>query len=380
VSDPAETWVSCLTPPGQGALATLGLHGPGAWEMVRALFGPHTGSLPEAPAARTFRLGRLGEGAEGVADEAVLAVTSAGPPPTLELHCHGGREAVRFALDLFAARGARVVGWPDWLRRTTADPLRAAAAVALAEAATARTAAVLLDQHEGAFRRAVTAAVEALDRGDLAAAQEVVGELARRGPLGRHLVRPWRVALAGPPNVGKSSLLNALAGYRRSVVAATPGTTRDVVTVRLAVDGWPVELADTAGQRSSTDALEEAGVALARTAAASADLCLWLLDAAAPPVYPETQPPNLRLVVTKTDLPPAWDLSAAGDAPRVSAVTGAGVPELCAALASWLVPEAPPPGAAVPFTPVLADVVEEAQRLLATGRTAEARARLAAPG
>ena len=376
MSDAAETCIACLTPPGHGALATLGLCGPDAWPLVRTLFRPHTGTLPEQPTPRTFRLGRLGA-ADGVADEAVLAVKDGDPPP-LELHCHGGRAAVRFALDLFAAHGIRVVGWPVWLRRTDADPLRAAAAVALAEAATVRTAAILLDQHAGAFRRAVTAALDALDRGDTAAAQPLVGELARWAPLGRHLTRPWRVVLAGPPNVGKSSLLNALAGYQRSVVAATPGTTRDVVTVRLAVDGWPVEVADTAGQRATGDVLEETGVALARSHAAAADLCLWLLDSTAPPLYPETRPANLRLIVTKTDLPAAWDPATAGAAPRVSARTGDGVPELCAAVATWLVPQAPPTGTAVPFTPQLADAVEGAGRALAAGQSTEARAVLAA--
>ena len=105
--------------------------------------------------------------------------------------------------------------------------------------------------------------------------------LARYAPLGRRLTAPWRVVVAGPPNVGKSSLVNALAGYQRSIVAPTPGTTRDVVTTRLAIDGWPVELADTAGVREATDALETQGVRLAREATAAADLCLWVLDASA---------------------------------------------------------------------------------------------------
>jgi tRNA modification GTPase len=369
VSDTAETRIACLTPSGQGALATLGLHGPRAWELVRSLFRPHSGTLPETPTPRTFRLGRLGDN-DG-ADEVVLAVKA----DTLELHCHGGREAVRFVLDLFLSRGVRLIGWSEWLGRTRADPLQAAAAIALAEAVTARTAAILLDQYEGAFRRALTAATDALDAGDTAAARAIVDDLARWTAVGRHLVRPWRVTLAGPPNVGKSSLLNALAGYQRSVVAATPGTTRDVVTVRLAVDGWPVEVADTAGQRSASDALEEAGVALARTQAADADLCLWLLDAASVPVYPETNPANLRLVVTKADLPAVWDVSAL---PCVSALTGAGVPELCAALATWLVPEAPSGGAAVPFTPELCEAVEETRRLLEADGTVAGRAILAA--
>jgi tRNA modification GTPase len=71
--------------------------------------------------------------------------------------------------------------------------------------------------------------------------------------LGRHLTRPWRVVVAGAPNVGKSSLINALAGFTRTVVTAVPGTTRDVVATAAAIDGWPVELIDTAGLRLTGD-------------------------------------------------------------------------------------------------------------------------------
>src|SRR5207244_11945531 len=104
----------------------------------------------------------------------------------------------------------------------------------------------------GAVGPAVDAARAALRRGDAMEAGRLLDELARYAGVGRHLTAPWRVAVAGAPNVGKSSLVNALAGYQRSVVAPTPGTTRDVVTALLAIDGWPVELADTAGLRPLT--------------------------------------------------------------------------------------------------------------------------------
>jgi tRNA modification GTPase len=209
-------------------------------------------------------------------------------------------------------------------------------------------------------------------------AKEIVTDLVRWTRLGRHLTEPYRVVVAGLPNVGKSSLLNALAGYQRSVVAPMPGTTRDVVTVRLAVDGWPIELADTAGLRAEADDLEAAGIEQAREAAAHADLCLWVLD-------PSTQPPghveNSRTVIrviNKMDLRPAWDLDAVPDAVRVSAVTGAGLANLCAAMAHRLVPEPPSPGTAVPFTPRLCDLVEEADCQLTLANVAAARALFAA--
>src|SRR5205814_566998 len=172
-------------------------------------------------------------------------------------------------------------------RRTGDDAARSAAAAELVRAPTTRTAAVLLDQYHGAFERALQIAQAALEQQDLDAATRLLNELAEHAPLGRHLTTPWRVVVAGAPNVGKSSLVNALAGFQRSVVAATPGTTRDVVTTLIAVDGWPVELADTAGLRLGAGSLEAKGIEMARSAAAAADLCLWVLDASAAPVWPD---------------------------------------------------------------------------------------------
>jgi tRNA modification GTPase len=369
------TLIACLTPAGQGALATLALRGPQAWTAARQLFRLRSGAeLPALPEVGRFWLGRLGE---EVADEVVLAVKRVEPVPWLELHSHGGREVVRFLLELFQARGLEPCSWQDFLRRTTEDGLRATAANALTQAPTTRTAAVLLDQHQGALARALERILAALDRGDAEAAAASLAGLARHAPLGRHLTTPWRVVVAGAPNVGKSSLVNALAGYQRSVVAATPGTTRDVVTTRLAVDGWPVELADTAGLRSGAGSLEEQGILRARATAAAADLCLWVLDASVAPTWPDVDARAVRLVVNKTDLPPAWDLRQAEAAVHVSARTGAGLADLCSALGCWLVPDPPDPGAAVPFTPALGEVIEGAQRHLAAGRHAEARRALA---
>jgi tRNA modification GTPase len=175
---------------------------------------------------------------------------------------------------------------------------------------------------------------------------------------------------------GKSSLVNALAGYQRSIVSATAGTTRDVVTVTLALDGWPVELADTAGVRESAEELERLGIDRARQASAAADLSLWLFDATEPPVWPEPSG-HWLFVVNKTDQPPVWDLDTVGEAVRVSARTGEGLPELIRAVVQRLVPGVPTPGAGVPFTPGLADALSEVRRLLESGATPQARLALA---
>ena len=363
------TWISCLTPSGQSALATLGLYGPGAWEALRQLFRRRRGDeLPESPRAGRFWLGRLGG---EVADEVVVAVKRAEPVPWLEVHGHGGREVVRFLIEQFREQGLQFCSWEDFLRKTSDDALSAAAAIALAQAATLRTAGVLLDQQQGALGLALDAIQQALERGEMAA-QKGLTQLARYSAVGQHLTQPWRVVVAGAPNVGKSSLVNALAGYQRSIVAATPGTTRDVVTTRLALDGWLIELADTAGLCAEAEALEEQGIHRARATAANADLCLWLLDGSAPPVWPDKTLAAVQYVVSKSDLPPAWEHASAAEAVRVSAQTGEGLAELCAAVVARLVPDPPPSRAAVPFTPRLCEGIVDAQRALGSGNTAAA--------
>jgi tRNA modification GTPase len=376
------TWIACLTPPGQSALATLGVYGPRAWEALRRLFRRRSGAelSPTPPSPNLgeggvgdsgcFWLGRIGG---EVADEVVVAVKQTEPMPWLEVHGHGGREVVRFLIELFREQGLHLCSWEDFLRKTSADALRAEAAIALAHAATPRTAGILLDQQQGALGQALEAIQQALECGDTPGAAAGLARLTRYATVGQHLTQPYRVVVAGAPNVGKSSLVNALAGYQRSIVAATPGTTRDVVTTRLALDGWLIELADTAGQRSEAEALEEQGIRRAQATAAAADLCLWLLDSSTPPVWPSEPFAAVLYVVNKSDLAPAWDASSVPYAVRVSALTGAGLPELCAVVIARLVPDPPPPGAAVPFTPRLCEGIDQAHRVLVAGDAAEAR-------
>jgi tRNA modification GTPase len=102
----------------------------------------------------------------------------------------------------------------------------------------------------------------AIAQGDRAAASDQIDRLLDRADVGQHLLRPWRVALAGRPNAGKSTLINALVGYTRAIVHHLPGTTRDVVTADAAFDGWPVELSDMAGLRSGGGTTETEGVRL----------------------------------------------------------------------------------------------------------------------
>ncbi|HLJ96177.1 MAG TPA: GTPase [Gemmataceae bacterium] len=372
-----ETMVACLTPPGKAAIATLSLWGPRAWDVVRQLFRARRGRQPQLPAKPERGPLWFGQLGEATSEEVVVTLKEAGPVPGVEIHCHGGHEVIRLLLETLAAQDVQVCSWQELFRRTSTDTLRSAAAIALADAITVRTAAILLDQYHGALDRAIQTILTCWAEGESETGSRLLQDLVRHVDLGRHLTSPWRLVVAGAPNVGKSSLINALAGYQRCVVAHTPGTTRDLVTVSIAIDGWPIELTDTAGLRPTAERLEEQGMDRARQAVEAADLCLWVLDGSAPPVWPADQTQTMRFVVNKVDLEAAWDWDQAAGAVPVSALTASGLAELCDAVSGWLVPQVPPPGAAVPFTPQLSAQIEAAWRCHAAGHAEEARQILA---
>ena len=333
--------VAVLTPPGTGAIAVVAVVGPGAWQVASPLLRrPGGRPAPAAPPEPAFWYGTLADGGEGPGDEVILAVVQLDPTPWVEVHCHGGRRAVRVVVEALVGRGAVEVPAAELPGRGEFDDR---ALGPLTHAPTLRTAGVLLDQYYGAFR----AAEASTDPG--------VGQrLAGFAGLGRHLVEPWRVVVAGPPNVGKSSLVNALAGFDRSVVAPVAGTTRDIVTADVAFAGWPVRLTDTAGLRATADELEAAGVGLARGELAAADAVIWVFDSTDPhPVWPTAADrlPAGRVitVANKTDRPAAWAVADQPGVRPVSAATGAGVAALAAAVAELLVPVEPGPGEAVPL-------------------------------
>jgi tRNA modification GTPase len=369
VTAAGATEVVELTPVGRGAVAVVLVDGPDALAIVERCFAPVSGRrLGDVPLQR-IAFGRIG-GPDG--EEVVVCRRS---HEQIEVHCHGGTAAVRALRQRLVDGGCREVTWQEWLRRTCRDPTRAAARIALASAPTARTASILLDQNHGALATAVGEVGVAIESERWQQAAQAIDALLAHRDVGLHLSNPWRVVLTGPTNVGKSSLINALAGFQRAIVSPQPGTTRDVVTTSTAIDGWPVELADTAGIREPQDELESAGIELAAKTLAGADLVIVVDDSTQTISYERERmfwamvsklaKRRVVRVLNKIDLLAETDRESvtrhettecgqsqwqSARIVRTSAVTGEGMGELMTAIGKSLVPCAPAPGAAVPFT------------------------------
>jgi tRNA modification GTPase len=286
---------------------------------------------------------------------------------SFELHVHGGHVASETVLDDLVAAGARRGTWKEWVAIQTTDPIRREAQLALADAQTERTAHVLLDQWHGALRSELDSISKALDRRNLDLAIERVNQLLQRWPLGRHLTVPWRVAIVGRANVGKSSLINAMVGYQRAIVFHQPGTTRDVVTATTAINGWPVVLADTAGLRDARDPLEAAGIQQAKRQIVEADLRLLVFDRSVAWCDADRQLldrwQDSLVIHNKSDLPPR-DRNRP-DGLHTSATQGTGIEVVLGRIAECLVGQPPPEGAAVPFTEAQAAQLRLAAQALA---------------
>lgn len=376
----ATTRARVLTPAGRGAIAVVEVVGPGADAAIDRWFVAANGRpLAEQPIdAIRFGTWRRRDGDRPDPDapgEELVVVRTAGH--RVEVHCHGGAAAPAAVVASLAVEGVQAAEPSDG---TLADEARRA----LSFAPTERVAGVLLDQVNGALETAIHAILADLNNEDRPGADAKLHALLSRERLGRRLTTPWRVVLAGPPNVGKSSLINALVGYDRAIVYDQPGTTRDVVTATTALGGWPVTLADTAGLRATDDPLEAAGVGLARRTLATADVLVLVREAT---LFDTDQASVTRgsllagvpagvpvvEVANKADLLPPGVQPIEGVLATI-APSGVGVRELLLAIEQAFAIDPPEPDTAVPFEPwhfetlrraASADAVERRALLLA---------------
>jgi tRNA modification GTPase len=360
VSAAPDTIVAAATPPGRGGIGIVRISGP----ATRSLAAQILGSLPEPRHATVA----VFAGAGGLTIDVGLALFFPGPASftgedVLELHGHGGP----VVMDLVVARaielGARLARPGEFSERAfhndKLDLVQAEAIADLIAAGSAEAARAALRSLSGEFSREVgalalrvmqlrayvEAAIDFPDEdAEFLASQEVRDRLAEIGQRfaaigetmrqGRALRDGLHVVIAGRPNAGKSSLLNALAGFDAAIVTEIPGTTRDVLRERIHVDGLPIHVADTAGLRDTDDVIEIEGLRRARMEMSRADLVLYVVDATRGFVAGEEAalPAGTATLVVwnKADLPDAQPAPSAEDHPAlaVSALTGAGLTEL----------------------------------------------------
>lgn len=324
--------VCCLTPSGAGAIAVVGLRGSTVWSKLSPYFQTNR-KAPALSSTPTLTFGKLSQ--DGLGDEIVLKLQGNDAHQEIELQLHGGPGIVKWCLDFAQSLGCTLIDWQTWLE----DELQCM----LAQASTQRTAAILLDQCNAAILPSPPEGEGLGVRG----LQQLESILKWRS-LGEHLIHPWKIALTGLPNAGKSSLLNAIVGYDRAITSPMPGTTRDLVKATISWKGFLFEFIDTAGLRESTDALESAGIEQTLRGSQEADLVIWLADLTEPFQNPPVDIVPDLIVLTKADLVTTNDASTTRH--LVSAVTRRGLNELLDTIYNHLIPEEPAPGQAIPVT------------------------------
>jgi tRNA modification GTPase len=333
-----------LTPSGQGAVATIRIEGALAPVLLQRHF---VGRVPTDDTRPAFGLWRRGESDTG--EEVVIRVISA---TSFEVHCHGGPAAIAAISGDAKNLGGFANAGGQFRTHQAADVGIARALTFLPDAPTERTAAILLIQAQGAWSRAMQEVDRLIASGEIKEARSRLHRLRSLAPLGEHLTRPFRVVLAGRPNVGKSSLLNALLGYERAIVFDQPGTTRDAVTSVASFDGWPVELIDTAGVRDSLDPVEREGVTMSRRQVEQASAVVLIFDSSEPATDDDrrllAEWPHAFPILNKSDLPRRFEL-AQPNWLAISARTRDGIDELIQQLVNTLVPIVPEIGEAVPI-------------------------------
>ncbi len=341
-----DTIAALCTAPG-GALAIVRISGPEALAVASEVWKGRQ-SLSEG-AARVMHLGKVCSRDGGPAGEPCLAVYMKGPrsytgEDTVELQCHGGAFAPKRLLDAVLASGARLAEPGEFTKRAflngRMDLTQAEAVADLINAKSESAAHLAEKQMSGLIGTAVRnergkllhvlAEVESrLDFPEeeldwlpaenlkeiLNGCIKVIGKMIRSRKNGAILRNGMRVVIAGRPNSGKSSLLNALLGYDRAIVTPMPGTTRDTLEEFASFHGIPVRLTDTAGLREATgDPIENLGITRSRDSLRSAEIVFWVMDASSPATAGESleymksqteNTANLIAVWNKMDLNPA---------------------------------------------------------------------------
>jgi tRNA modification GTPase len=345
-----DTIAAIATPPGKGGVGVIRLSGPIALDI-----GQRLSSKKLTP--RIAYYAKFSDQNTDVVDTG-LVIFFAGPnsftgEDVVELQGHGGPVIQDLLLKEVVRLGARQARAGEFSERAflndKIDLAQAEAIADLIDSATAQAAKGAMRSLQGEFsnkindllkeliylRMYVEAAIDFPDeeidfladnkvRNSIEALQGSLAATIKQAGQGAILRNGLRLVIAGKPNAGKSSLLNALAGHDAAIVTNVAGTTRDTITEVIDIDGLPVHIIDTAGLRDSDDIVEKIGIARARKAIDEADHVLHIVDATEVMSSTDIASDNTTLVYNKVDLETAID----GDGLRVSALTGFGLNQL----------------------------------------------------
>lgn len=363
-----DTIAAISTPAGEGGIGIVRLSGPGAVGIANEIFRSPKGKKPVASHRVLYGFIRDPETGADV-DEVLLTVMLAPRTYTredvVEINCHGGMVPMRRVLELTLRQGARLAEPGEFTKRAflngRVDLSQAEAALDLIRARTEAAEKMALEQLRGALSQEVNrlreklinvcANVEAhldfpeeeieprtLDEitNEVSGAEKRISALSESFNEGRFFREGLKTAIVGRPNVGKSSLLNAMLGSERAIVAEAPGTTRDTIEENLNITGLPLRVVDTAGIREAHGMAEQEGVRRSLQALEDADLVLGVLDGSVPlheedhVVLEKLKDKNSIIVVNKKDLfkggAPVWRAEKGSVA--LSAKTGDGLDDL----------------------------------------------------
>ena len=377
-----DTISQIATPHGAGGIGIIRVSGGDALGVARRVFRPAAGGTLGDIAPYTARYGHIVAADGTVIDECILlymrAPHSYTGEDTAELQCHGGTIVLREVLLRTWEAGARPAEAGEFTKRAflhgRLDLARAEGVMELIAAKSTRAAHAARERLAGAFSHAVTdirtqilGAVAHIEAGidfpeddipaastehlaaEIDAASAAVRRLLAGADTGRILREGVKTVIVGRPNVGKSSLLNALLGMERAIVTDVPGTTRDIIEEEISVAGIPLRLLDTAGLRAAEDAVEQIGVARTEQHLTDAELILAVFDASEPLTAEDhalltrlsAAAADIIILCSKEDRPSvlsAADFSAvAAPVLRISAQEGTGLDALREEIAAHIV-------------------------------------------
>ncbi len=375
----ADTICAVSTPPGEGGISIIRISGPDAHLILEKIFRPR-GKTRRKQTYSKLRLGHIVDPRDAREVDEVLAVLMAAPATytredIAEIHSHGGFAAQKAIMDVVMGQGARLAEPGEFTRRAflngRIDLVQAESVLDLIRSETDEELGYALACLKGGlsgrmhlFRETLKQALAAMEAtidfpdedldvnlpgtfSSLRKTREEIDGLVSSYYEGRGLKQGFEVLILGRTNVGKSSLLNALALRERAIVTALPGTTRDLIEETLYLKGAKVRLIDTAGIRTPENVVEEEGIRRVRDKAAEADLIVWVLDGSLPysdddeHVLNDISQYNKIVVVNKCDLTQSLDVNillsqGIVDIIHISAKEGTGLDDLRSSLFSAL--------------------------------------------